>query len=191
MGRKQGLDNLLDAASLLRGRDVKFVLAGDGNDRARLERRAAEQRLDNVAFFELQGPGRWEAMMQASDLLLVNQRASVTDMSLPSKLTSYFAAGRPVVAAVSTGSEAAREIDAAHAGVVVAPDDPEALADAILVLAEGAEAATLGASARRYAHEVLSADKILAEYERFVEIVAEASPPRGRPRARSEFAKSR
>lgn len=190
MGQKQGLDNVLDAALLLRGRNVTIVLAGDGNDRARLERRAAEQRLDNVAFVELQGPGRWEEMMQASDVLLVNQRSSVTDMSLPSKLTSYFAAGRPVVAAVSAGSETAREIEQARAGIVVPPAKPEALADAILVLANGAETATLGANARRYAHEVLSADKVLAEYERFVELVAEAGPRRTASR-RSARARTR
>jgi colanic acid biosynthesis glycosyl transferase WcaI len=191
MGQKQGLDNLLDAAALLRGRNAKLVLAGDGNDRARLEQRAAEQGLDNVAFIELQPPGRWEALMQASDVLLVNQRSSVTDMSLPSKLTSYFAAGRPVVAAASAGSETAREIEEAHAGIIVPPAEPEALADAILVLAAGAEAARLGANAMRYAREVLSADKILAEYERFVELVAQARPPRRRARSPAALARTR
>ena len=101
MGQKQGLDNVLDAAALLRGSPVRVVLVGDGNDRARLERDATDRGLTNVEFVDLQGPGRWEAVMQAADVLIVNQRESVTDMSLPSKLTSYFAAGRPVVAAAS------------------------------------------------------------------------------------------
>ena len=64
--------------------------------------------------------------MQASDVLLVNQRASVADMSLPSKLTSYFPAARPVVAAVLPDSETAREIQAAQAGYVVSPEEPAA-----------------------------------------------------------------
>jgi hypothetical protein len=45
-------------------------------------------------------------------------------MSLPSKLTSYFPAARPVVAAVAPDSETAREIQSAQAGYVVAPEDP-------------------------------------------------------------------
>jgi hypothetical protein len=61
-----------------------------------------------VQFLPMQGPGRWEELMQASDVLLVNQRASVADMSLPSKLTSYFPAARPVVAAVAPDSETPR-----------------------------------------------------------------------------------
>jgi colanic acid biosynthesis glycosyl transferase WcaI len=171
LGRKQGLDNLLDAGQELRGRGLRIVLAGDGNDRERLERRARELSLDNVQFIELQGPGRWEAVMAASDVLLVNQRASVTDMSLPSKLTSYFAAGRPVVAAASAESETAREIEAAGAGYVVPPDDPAALRDAILRLAEGSRAAELGASGRRYAETTLSPATALADYDRFLDVV--------------------
>jgi colanic acid biosynthesis glycosyl transferase WcaI len=168
LGRKQGLDNLLDAAALLRDKGVRIVFSGDGNDRARLEGRADELALANVQFIELQGPGRWESVMEASDLLLVNQRSSVTDMSLPSKLTSYFAAGRPVVAAASADSETAREIDAAGAGYVVPPENPTALREAILAV-KGGSGEELGASGRRYAEHVLFPEVVLAEYERFLE----------------------
>jgi colanic acid biosynthesis glycosyl transferase WcaI len=90
-GHKQDLDNVLDTAALLGGNGVRIARVGDGNDRARLERRTRDQGLANVDFIPLQGPGHCEATMQASDVLLVNQCASVLDMSLPSKLTSYFA----------------------------------------------------------------------------------------------------
>jgi putative colanic acid biosynthesis glycosyltransferase WcaI len=176
LGRKQGLDNLLDAAALLEGVGVRIVLAGDGNDRERLERRAREQRLANVQFIELQGPGRWEAVMAASDVLLVNQRSTVTDMSLPSKLTSYFAAGRPVVAAASPESETAREIEAAGAGYVVPPDAPEALRDAILALKATPLAGELGASGRRYAEAVLFPEVVLDTYDRFLEVLLDSRP---------------
>jgi colanic acid biosynthesis glycosyl transferase WcaI len=168
LGRKQGLDNVLDAAALLRGAGVRIVFAGDGNDRERLEQRAQALELDTVQFVELQPPGLWESVMQASDVLLVNQRPSVTDMSLPSKLTSYFAAGRPIVAAASADSETAREIEAAGAGIVVAPDDPTALRDAVISLRMRTEATELGDNARRYAESALSRENALAEYERFL-----------------------
>jgi len=171
LGRKQGLDNLLDAALHLQDRGVRIVLSGDGNDRERLEARTRELGLDNVQFIELQGPGRWEAVMAASDVLLVNQRSSVTDMSLPSKLTSYFAAGRPIVAAASADSETAREIAAAESGSVVPPDDPVALSNAILAMKEGTSAAELGARGRRYAENVLFPEIVLAEYDRFLDIL--------------------
>jgi colanic acid biosynthesis glycosyl transferase WcaI len=169
MGQKQGLDNLLDTAVLLRDTRVRIVLAGDGNDRPRLQRRAEDLGLRNLDFIELQLPGRWEEAMQASDLLLVNQRATVTDMSLPSKLTSYFAAGRPVVVAASADSETALEMESAGAGILVPPDDPRAFRDAILSLkANRARAAELARSGTNYAENVLAASSILAEYESFV-----------------------
>ena len=172
MGHKQGLDNLLDAAALVNGERIRIALVGDGNERERLERVARERELANVDFLPLQGPGEWEAMMQASDVLLVNQRASVTDMSLPSKLTSYFASGRPIIAAVSTESETAREINAAQAGFVVPPADPTALRDAILTLVnDPARTQELRTSGTHYAQSVLSRESALAEYDKFIKAI--------------------
>jgi len=172
MGQKQGLDNLLETAALLNG-NVRIALVGDGNDRDRLEQQARERGLANVDFIEMQGPGRWEAMLAASDLLIVNQRASLTDMSLPSKLTSYFPAGRPVVTAASTESETADEMDAAGAGIVVPPDDPAAMRDAIYALKEDpARAGRCAESARAYAESTLSSTAALREYDRFIGFLA-------------------
>lgn len=175
MGHKQGLDNLLDTAALLEDDRVRIALVGDGNDRARLEGLASERRLTNVDFIAMQSPGNWEATMEAADVLLVNQRASVTDMSLPSKLTSYFAAGRPVIAAASADSETAAEIEAAGAGLIVPPGDPPALRDAIATLEQDrSRAETLGRSGRAYAESRLSRASALAEYDDFVERIASA-----------------
>ena len=60
-------------------------------------------------------------MLGAADVLLLSQRASVRGMSLASRLTAYFAAGRPVVAAASPGSEVAAEVRRSEAGVLVRP----------------------------------------------------------------------
>ena len=118
--------------------------------------------------------------MQASDVLLVNQRASVADMSLPSKLTSYFAAGRPVVAAVLPDSETAREIQAAQSGYVVSPESPAALRDVLVSLRRNpSDASAFGHSARRYAETYLSAEASLQRHEQFVRAVASRSGRRG------------
>ena len=80
-------------------------------------------------------------------------------MCVPSKLTSYFTAGRPVLAAVEAESPSAAELDAADAGIRVAPGDPEALVAGALQLHEE-WIATGGAThrgGRRYVRDVLSA----------------------------------
>jgi glycosyltransferase involved in cell wall biosynthesis len=90
-------------------------------------------------------------------------------MSLPSKLTSYFPAGRPVVTAASTESETADEMYAAGAGIVVPPDDPAAMRDAIYALKEDpARAGRCAESARAYAESTLSSTAALREYDRFI-----------------------
>jgi colanic acid biosynthesis glycosyl transferase WcaI len=170
MGHKQGLDNLIDTAVALRGETgVRVVLAGDGNDRPSLEQRARALGLQNLQLLGSQPWGEYEAMLEAADVLVVNQRASVSDMALPSKLTSYFAAGRPVVAAVAAGSETADEVERSGGGVVVEPEDPRALATAVLELRDAAaQRSALGAQARRYAADRLTPETVLPEYETFL-----------------------
>jgi colanic acid biosynthesis glycosyl transferase WcaI len=178
MGLKQGLENVLDAAALIGDPGIRIVLAGDGNDRARLEALASERALSNVSFLPPQPSGEYESMLRAADVLLVNQRATVGEMSLASKLTSYFVAGRPIIAAVAPRSETARELVRAGAGILAAPDDPSALAQAI----ERARLSVdpeLGASGRRYAEQHLSAASVLEGYEEFVRTVSQGSAARG------------
>jgi colanic acid biosynthesis glycosyl transferase WcaI len=176
MGHKQGLANLLETAALMRDdHGLTFALAGDGNERSQLEEMSRRLRVGNVQFLPVQPPGGYEAMLEAADILVMNQRATVKDMSMPSKLPTYFAASRPVVAAVAPDSETAREVDASGGGIVVAPGDPAALAAALRRLAgDPDERERLGAAGRAYAEARLSAAAALAGYERFLDLVAGA-----------------
>jgi glycosyltransferase involved in cell wall biosynthesis len=182
MGAKQGLENVVAAAKLatLRDRRLLFVLMGDGNQRAALERLAAEHALPNLRFLPLQSEAIFPSVLRAADLLLINQRASVTDMALPSKLTAYFASGRPVVAAAAADSETARELRGSSAGIVAPPDEPRALLDAIARVANDAGLATyLGARGEAYACNELSKESALQSYEQVLACVL-AAGKRGR-----------
>jgi putative colanic acid biosynthesis glycosyltransferase WcaI len=175
MGYKQGLDNLVECARLAAGADPRllFVLMGDGNQRPLLVGLAQRYRLPNLRFLPIQPAELFSSALAAADVLLVNQRASVTNMSLPGKLTSYFASGRPVIAAVAPQSETARELLDTGAGVVVPPDLPGLLLDALrLLLADPARQDRFGAAGRRYARTTLSADRALAGLEALVEAAA-------------------
>ena len=100
MGYKQGLEQMVDAAKLAIAHElpVRFVLSGGGNCAEAIRDAAAG--LPNTVFLGVQPDGIHASLLAAADVLLLSERPSQTDMSLPSKLTSYFAAGRPVVAAV-------------------------------------------------------------------------------------------
>ncbi len=129
MGLKQGLDVILDAAA--HAPDITWVLQGNGSERPRLEREASSRGLTNVIFLEGLGNDDLADLLAAADVLVLTQRASVIDMSLPSKLTTYFTAHRPIVASINAASEAAGLISEGNLGTLVAAGDGGALATAV------------------------------------------------------------
>jgi glycosyltransferase involved in cell wall biosynthesis len=169
MGLKQGLQQVIDAARIARSAhpSLRFVLLGHGNQRRALEAAAGD--LPNVDFIDPVSEQWFPEALSAADVLLVTQRADVTDMSLPSKLTSYFVVGRPVVTAANEGSAAAAVTRQSGAGIVVPPEDPPALLEGILRLTADARLSTcLGTAGARFAHQHLTADEALDRARAFV-----------------------
>ncbi len=156
MGAKQGLDNVVASSRVAadRGSLVRFVLLGDGNQRERLERLDPNPRLQ---FIDPLPDGIFERTLAAADALLVNELPGLTEMSVPSKLTTYYATGLPVLAAVNAGSVTSSEVELAEAGITVDPSDPAALVDAAeLLAASPALATSLGEAGRRFRERHLS-----------------------------------
>ncbi|WP_069169302.1 glycosyltransferase [Streptomyces griseus] len=182
MGLKQGLDVLVEVARL--APDVRVVLMGDGNQREALRELAGS--LPNIDFVPPAGTADFTDVLAAADVLAVTQRASVLDMSVPSKLTSYFVSGRPVVASVAGEGGTAEEVRRSGAGVLVAPEDPAALLRAVRALAaDPAAADALGAHGPRYVARHLGREAGLARYDDLLtEALGEARPdaPGGAPR---------
>ena len=107
-------------------------------------------------------------------------------MAVPSKLTSYFSAGKPIVAATDENGFAAGELAASGAGVVVPADRPDLLLNEVLRLGADRELGRrLGEAGLRYCTDLLSKDAALDGYERWVTELAEArnaeNPPDGTP----------
>lgn len=171
MGVKQGLMNVVEAAALTRDTRVCWVLVGDGEAREELVAAVRARHLDEtVRFVPFQPDEQVPHMLGAADVLLLNQLRTVKDTVIPSKLLTYMAAGRPVLAAVNAGSQAAEILREAGGGTVVAPDDPAALAAGARACAATARErlASWGASNRAYAEEHFDQRKILAGHEAFL-----------------------
>lgn len=151
MGVKQGLDNVVAAARVAEACElpVKFVLLGTGAELPRLQ--ANGSGLTTLEFIAPLDEGAFARALGAADVLLVNELPGVSEMAVPSKLTSYFAAGRPVVAATDLTGITAEEVLCADAGRVAPAGDPAALLAAVLELAnDPSQAARLGDNGRRY-----------------------------------------
>jgi len=102
MGAKQGLENVVNAARELEGNSqIKIYLVGHGNQESNLK--ALCQGKKNISVMAAVSDEDYSALLSAADLLLVNERTTQMEMSLPSKLTSYLYSERPVLAAVPRG----------------------------------------------------------------------------------------
>jgi colanic acid biosynthesis glycosyl transferase WcaI len=102
MGAKQDLENVVKAAQLLVSNSgIKIHLIGHGNQESALK--VMCQGKNNIAVMPAVSDEDYSALLSAADLLLVNERSTQMEMSLPSKLTSYLYSQRPVLAAVPRG----------------------------------------------------------------------------------------
>lgn len=166
MGVKQNLENVVDAARISEQKktDLRFVLLGSGNQREVLEARAVG--LSCLQFIDPLPDDQYAAALSAADILLVNERPGLQEMSVPSKLTSYFSSGRPVVGAVGRGSATASEIDRSGAGIVVPSGNPAVLCQALRRLGlDLANVSSMGENGLGYAREHLSAEAAMRRWD--------------------------
>lgn len=170
MGLKQGLEQVVAAARLVNDDEapVLYVLMGEGSQRADLEAMAAGAK--HLQFLPFQPEAELPDVLAAADVLLVSERATVIDMSLPSKLTTYFSAGRPVLAAVPATGATAREVLRSRAGVVVAVGEPDGLNRAVADLrTDPALAEALGLAGRAYAASSLDPSQAFARIDELLD----------------------
>jgi putative colanic acid biosynthesis glycosyltransferase WcaI len=149
-GIAQALPTVIDAAARSNGR-VHFAFVGDGPIKDSLVAAAHKRRIGNVSFLPARPPQEIPALLAASDALLVPLSANpVFRDFLPSKLIDYMAVGKPVL--LSAAGESETMLKRANAGVVVPPENPDALAAAALWLSEHHdEAAAMGRRGQAYA----------------------------------------
>jgi colanic acid biosynthesis glycosyl transferase WcaI len=171
LSSNQALESVLDAAKLLASRrDVKIVLVGEGLKKRSLEDKARALKLSNVAFVPFQRYSDLPALLSASDVLLVPLDREKSQLSVPSKLYNFMAAGRPILGLADRSSEVAGLIEAARCGLCVEPDDPRAIAQALLKLKKTpSEARKYAASGRKFAERTFSKNVILKRYEELIE----------------------
>ena len=173
MGVKQGLGVILEAALLGRADDsMLFLCVGDGVECDRIKRRAAELDLGNVRFLPVLDEKDFRGLMAASGICLVTQQHSVSEIAFPSKIVTYLAAGRPVIASVNPECEVAHLIHESGAGNIVPAEDPRALLDAVDALRRNG-LPQAGQNAREYARARWSSARVLGELERCLAATAE------------------
>ncbi len=163
LGSKQGIELLAEAARLLVcSHNIHFVFCGNGPSREPLK--DACVRLANVHFLDLQPAERLNELLGMADIHVLPQRADAADLVMPSKLGGMLASGRAVIVTAHAGTELSNVVSGR--GMVVAPGDAAALADAIEQLAMSRQTREeMGAAGRRFAESALDQDAILRRLE--------------------------
>jgi putative colanic acid biosynthesis glycosyltransferase WcaI len=158
MGPLQGLDHVLEAAALLRDHpQLQVILAGTGPKEAELRRKAQELGLSNVRFIARRQYWEMPSINALADVLLVHLRdLPFLRATIPGKVQVAMASSLPVLLAV--GGDAADLVRAARAGLVTPPENPRALADAMMAMSRLPNEALreMGDNGRRYYLENLS-----------------------------------
>lgn len=166
LGLSQGLETILEAARLLHEqKDVIFVFAGDGAAKLELEKKAAG--LGNVRFLPYQPHERLPELLATADISLVMMKKGMGSASLPSKLFSILASGRPVLASVDAGSDVVKVVCDPQAGLCVEPETPRQLAEAILALRDDPlRRGEMGHNGRRWVEKHHSLQSAAQQFER-------------------------
>jgi colanic acid biosynthesis glycosyl transferase WcaI len=163
LGEKQGIDSLVEVARLVADRpNIRIVIGGEGAGRERLAKLAGG--LGNLQLIDLQPLARLNELVNLADVHLLPQRAAAADLVMPSKLGGMLASGRPVIAGAAPGTQLADEV--AGCGIAVPPEDPQAMAQALLALHDdSARRRSLGEAARARALSHWNKQAILERFE--------------------------
>lgn len=164
----QGLKTVIQTAARLRNHpEIFFVIVGEAKALDGLWQTCLEYDLDNVLLLPFQPREKLPEMLAAADVGLVMQKRNVVSFNMPSKIQVLLASGRPVIASVPSIGTAANAIRQSGGGVVVEPECPDQLAEAILDLyANPVKAEALAQEGRRYAVMNYSFEQALNRYEK-------------------------
>jgi len=169
----QSFETVIAAAKKLKSKgydDIKWIIVGDGMSRTWLEGDVEKENLSGV--FEFIGRVPMEDIPKythiADGLFACLSKTELLDCTLPAKVFSYYAAGRPLVLAMD--GEIQQIVQESGAGYIVDAEDSDGLANAVVKLYEASEKEreVMGKSAKKYYFEHFERDKNMAKLIEFV-----------------------
>lgn len=166
VGAAQSLTTVLEAAQLLRGEDkLRFHIVGDGSELENLQRIKEEKNLSNVIFHGRKPAEEMPSYYAMADAMMVTLTADpFIGLTLPAKVQSYMAAGKPVIAAAN--GEIPRVLADAGCGYCAPAEDSTAFAHAVQQFLQCPEQDKLGKNARSYYEKYFTRQQFIENLER-------------------------
>ena len=142
----------------------RMVVVSEGLGREWLETEADE--VTGLMLVDYQPYEQLPDMLASADVLLVVLESDASRYSVPSKVLNYLCAGRPVLALLPPDNAVANMVEAAEAGLVVAPGDADAASVALRsLLCSPAARDKMGTAARRYAERTFDVRRVGDRFE--------------------------
>ncbi len=171
MGMAHGLETIIDAASQLRDTnpEIVFLMLGEGAEKERIAALARKRRLNNLRFVDQQPREKIPAYIGASDVCLVPlKKTDLFKTVIPTKMLEFMSCACPVILGVD--GQARAILEEARGGLVIEPENSDALVEAIRYLAANREAArALGKNGREYVVRNFSRRQTAEKYIRVLE----------------------
>lgn len=151
IGAVQSVETVIKAARMMEGQPVKFHIVGGGTDLERLQKMSED--LDNVIFYGRRPLEEMPEFYAKADAMLVTLAADpVLSLTLPGKVQSYMAVGKPIIGAID--GETKVIIEDAQCGFCGKADDAEELVTNIKkFISEDTDRVAMGMNARRFYEE--------------------------------------
>ncbi len=170
MGKKQGLEIIIEAASHFAetNSNIIFVLVGDGAAKSELIAESEKRHLHNVVFKPLQPLELLPALLTMADIHLVIQKRGIADAVMPSKLTGILAAGGFSLITAEEQTELGQFVlRNPGIAVLVRPEDKGVLIQAISDMLAGRESSgRINTAARSHAERYLATDVVMRNLEK-------------------------
>jgi len=150
-GVANSLNTLIEAAEKLRDQPVSVVLVGKGSEKTTLQKVCVEKKLNNVLFLDPVSKEVMPALLERTDVLYIGlQSQPLFRFGIsPNKLFDYMIAGKPIIQAIEAPNDIVCE---SGCGLSIPPEDPAALADAVLTLSRmsPSERESMGLRGKQY-----------------------------------------
>lgn len=175
----QGMATVIRAAATITDiPDIVFVIVGEEKAIANLQKACDEHGATNVKLLTFQPRERLPEMLASANVGLIVQKANVVSFNMPSKTQCLLASGRPIIVSAPLTGTAADAVRKSEGGLVVPPENPTELTNAILSLyRDPSNAVTLGEKGRDYALKQYSLQSALNRYEALFEELTQTGVP--------------
>lgn len=160
IGKAQCVDKIIDAANLLKKENIKFHIVGDGSEYVSCINKINELKLSNIKMYGREPIEKMPEYYKKADALIVTLCGdSIISYTLPGKVQSYMASGKPIIAMAN--GETKNVIEDAKCGFCGLADDVTEFVDNIKKFMNVENKEKLGINSYKYYEENFNKEKFI------------------------------